>query len=97
MRRIILIATAAIATLGALPAAADTARTIPARAALAAATRTAMDGSTVCVRRAGAKGCADYQAQLLRTVGVKAAASNTNISVNDLGRRQLDALIASIN
>lgn len=93
MRRFVLIATAAVATLAALPAAANTARTVPARATIV---RTAMDGSTICLRSADSRGCADYQAQLLRTVGQKAGATG-DISVKDLGRRQLDALIASIN
>ena len=73
---------------------ADTGRSNPSRPVLV---RTAMDGSTVCLKTAESAGCATYQAALLRTVGQKAAASRTNISVNDLGRRQLSALIASIN
>lgn len=94
MIRQTLIAAAAVAATLAGSAQADAGRAIPSRAVI---TRTAMDGSTVCLRTAESAGCASYQATLLRTVGQKAAASRTNISVNDLGRRQLSALIASIN
>jgi hypothetical protein len=94
MTRFPLIAAAALATVLAFPAQADTGRATPSRPVVA---RTAMDGSTVCLNTAASTGCASYQASLLRTVGQKAAASRTNISVNDLGRRQLSALIASIN
>ncbi len=89
---IAIVASAAIQL--ALPARADTGRTSP---VVRTTPRTAMDGSTICVRTTAAQGCADYQARLLRTVGQAAAASKTDISVNDLGRRQLDALIASVN
>jgi hypothetical protein len=92
MTRLALILAAA-ASLAALPAAADTGRVVPARAAA----KVAMDGSTVCLDTAASQRCAAYQAALLRTVGQKAAAQRTAISVNDLGRRQLDALIASVN
>lgn len=92
MNRLALIV-AAVATVAALPADADTARSQPARTAA----RVALDGSTVCLDTAASQRCADYQAALLRTVGQKAAGQRTAISVNDLGRRQLDALIASVN
>lgn len=94
MIRETIIAAAAFAATLSGTAQADTGRAIPSRPVLV---RTAMDGSTVCLRTAQSAGCATYQATLLRTVGQKAAASRTNISVNDLGRRQLSALIASIN
>lgn len=89
---IAIIASAAIQL--ALPARADTGRTSP---AVRSMPRTAMDGSTICIHATAAQGCADYQAKLLRTVGQAAASSKSGISVNDLGRRQLDALIASVN
>lgn len=93
MIRLALIAAAAL-TASALPAAADTGRSQSVRTPAA---RVAMDGSTVCLDTAASQRCAAYQAALLRTVGQKAAAQRTAISVNDLGRRQLDALIASVN
>jgi hypothetical protein len=94
MNRFALVLVAAAGGLAATSAAADTGRVAP-RAPVAA--RIAMDGSTVCVDAAASRRCGDYQAALLRTVGQKAAAQRTAISVNDLGRRQLDALIASVN
>ncbi len=94
MIRQTLTAAAAVAALFSGAAHADTGRSNPSRPVLV---RTAMDGSTVCLKTAESAGCATYQAALLRTVGQRAAASRTNISVNDLGRRQLSALIASIN
>lgn len=95
MRRPALLAAAAVLVAAiATPAAADTGRSLPGRGAMQ---RTAMDGSTVCVRGAASADCAAYQTQLLRAVGQKAAARTTPISVNDLGRAQLNALIASIN
>lgn len=95
MTRFALILATAAASLIAVPAAADTGRA--AKPVRAAAARVAMDGSTVCLDTAASQRCADYQAALLRTVGQKAAGQRTAISVNDLGRRQLDALIASVN
>lgn len=106
MRLLALITTALIAPLAivvAAPAHAEAVRPVSAdavQAASAAATlklRTAMDGSTVCLRAASSTSCASYQAQLLRTVGQKAAGQPRAITVNDLSRRQLDALIASVN
>lgn len=93
MIRKTLIAAAAMTALAGT-AQADTGRANPLRPVVV---RTAMDGSTVCLNTAASAGCANYQAALLRTVGQRAAAARTNISVNDLGRRQLSALIASIN
>ena len=86
---------AAATVLVAVPAAADTGRSLPGRGV--AIGRTALDGSTVCVRTVATRGCGEYQAQLIRAVGQKAAARTTPTSVNDLGRAQLNALIASIN
>lgn len=95
MRRTAILAVAAAAAIAATPAFADTGRSLPDRGVFLP--RTASDGSTVCIRTVAGQGCALYQAQLLRSVGQKAAARITPVSVNDLGRAQLNALIASIN
>lgn len=96
MRRLTALVATAVALTAATAAAADTGRSLPGRGVVQLQ-RTALDGSTVCLRGTATDGCAAYQSQLLRSVGQKAAARTTPISVNDLGRAQLNALIASIN
>lgn len=81
-----------IAAFAAVPAAAQTQTLV-----LGSAAQTLAADSTSCLRGVGSKLCSDYQEQLIRSVGRLAAARNRNISVDDLGRRQLDALVASIN
>lgn len=82
---------AALAATLAVPAAAQSTRAVPTR------TGNAADGSTICVRSTHSAGCRAYQERLLQSVGRSAARSERDISVNDLGRRQLNALVASIS
>lgn len=89
--RLALIA-AASAAFAAAPAAAQT-QTVVAGSVV----QTLAADSTSCLRGVGTKLCADYQERLIRSVGRTAAAKDRAISVDELGRRQLDALVASIN
>lgn len=90
--RLALIVAAAIAAVASIPAAAQTQAVVA-----GAVVQSLAADSGSCLRGAGSKVCADYQERLIRSVGRTAAAKERGISVNELGRRQLDALIASIN
>lgn len=75
------------------PASATAARVTPTPAA-----RSAMDGSTVCLRNVDSQRCGAYQEALLRAVETRVTtATSRPISINDVSHRQLDALIASVN
>lgn len=87
-----------VATLVALSTGTPASATATDRGAPAPVVRTAMDGSTVCVRRVDSQRCGAYQEALLRAVETRVTTTTSRpISVNDVSHRQLDALIASVN
>ena len=92
MRLALINAAAAIAAFAGAPARAQT-QTVVAGSVV----QSLAADSTSCLRGTGTKVCAEYQERLIRSVGRTAAAKDRTISVNELGRRQLDALVASIN